>query len=204
MHYWILLIPFTGALVGWLLSNYMVYRLFKPYTSLNIAGFVIQGYFGKKQSNIARQLGAQTGKQVGHYADNIARQLTAPEQIEKLKPIIESHIDHFLKVKLAEQMPMISMFIGEKTIQQLKDIFMNEIQSLFPELIGGYIKQNLSPENISQLVEQKINALSPKSAEQIIKQHLPFLLKSYTLSGILIGLGAGIVQMILVYCLSLT
>jgi hypothetical protein len=54
-------------------------------------------------------------------------------------PMVESHIDHFLREKLSAEMPMISMFIGEKTIQQLKGIFIAEIQTLFPDMLSQYL-----------------------------------------------------------------
>jgi len=49
-------------------------------------------------------------------------------------------LDSFFKERLTEKMPIISMFIGEKTITQLKEVFIEELQTLFPDLISQFSK----------------------------------------------------------------
>jgi hypothetical protein len=36
-------------------------------------------------------------------------------------------------------MPMIGMFIGEKTINELKAVFITELESLFPVIMKSYL-----------------------------------------------------------------
>lgn len=71
--------------------------------------------------------------------DEIRQKITHPDNVQQIMPLVEAHIDHFLRQKLSAEMPMISMFIGEKTIQQLKGIFIAEIQALFPDMISQYL-----------------------------------------------------------------
>jgi len=64
-------------------------------------------------------------------------------------PLVETHVDDFLRIKLPEAMPMISMFVGEKTILQMKTVFINELQLLFPQIMEKYasqLKKDLNPE----------------------------------------------------------
>ena len=60
-------------------------------------------------------------------------------QFEKLMPIIDQEFDLFFKQKLSAKMPMISMFIGDNTIVQLKTIFIAELQQLFPILVDQFL-----------------------------------------------------------------
>ena len=53
-----------------------------------------------------------------------------------LMPFIDEKLDGFFKERLVQKMPIVSMFIGEKTIAQLKEVFMEELSQLFPDLIG--------------------------------------------------------------------
>jgi len=53
-----------------------------------------------------------------------------------LMPFIDQELDHFFKQRLVQKMPIVSMFIGEKTIAQLKEVFMEELNNLFPDLIS--------------------------------------------------------------------
>jgi hypothetical protein len=58
---------------------------------------------------------------------------------EAVAPFIDKQLEDFFRNKLGAKMPMIAMFIGDKTIAQLKSIFMEELQSLFPQLMNGII-----------------------------------------------------------------
>jgi len=59
---------------------------------------------------------------------------------ETILPFIDSNLDSFFKERLVQKMPIISMFIGEKTIAQLKEVFIEELRQLFPDLIGELTK----------------------------------------------------------------
>ena len=61
----------------------------------------------------------------------LKEKVTDPENLNKLKPEIETHIDSFLREKLKETFPMLSMFIGDKTINQLKSCFFTGIGNPF-------------------------------------------------------------------------
>ena len=65
--------------------------------------------------------------------------LLSPAVYADLLPQIEAHVDHFLNVKLKEQMPVVGMMVGERTIAQMKGIFLNELELLFPEVMEGYL-----------------------------------------------------------------
>jgi hypothetical protein len=49
-------------------------------------------------------------------------------------PMIGAHVDNFLKNKLSDEMPFLSLFIGDKTIKSLKKTFMQELEILFPQI----------------------------------------------------------------------
>jgi len=55
-------------------------------------------------------------------------------------PLIDSNLDSFFKERLVQKMPIVSMFIGDKTIAQLKEVFMEELRQLFPNLISQLSK----------------------------------------------------------------
>lgn len=69
----------------------------------------------------------------------LKEKLLSPSVYAGLLPQIEVHVDHFLNVKLKEQMPVVGMLVGERTIAQMKGIFLNELELLFPEVMDGYL-----------------------------------------------------------------
>lgn len=62
------------------------------------------------------------------------RRALAPLLPEVL-PLAETHVDDFLRNKLPKAMPVVGMFIGDKTIAQFKAVFMEELQTLLPEFV---------------------------------------------------------------------
>lgn len=75
--------------------------------------------------------------------------------LEQMIPIIDEKLDDFFRHRLSEKLPMIAMFIGDKTIHQLKSVFLDELKQMFPALIQSYAS-NLQKELIDQLTYQSL------------------------------------------------
>jgi hypothetical protein len=89
-------------------------------------------------------------------------ELTEKDPFEAMKPVINVKLDDFFRHKLSAKLPMISMFIGEKTIEELKEVFMEELALLFPQLItefSAHLKKDLQQQwerKFSIILQQKI------------------------------------------------
>jgi hypothetical protein len=53
---------------------------------------------------------------------NLLNEENLDAQLDKVMPVIDAKLDDFFRHRLTEKLPMISMFIGDKTIQQLKTV----------------------------------------------------------------------------------
>jgi len=80
---------------------------------------------------------------------------TLDHSLEKIMPIIDEKLDDFFRHRLTEKLPMISMFIGDKTIQQLKSVFMEELKQMFPTLMQSFAS-NMQKDLIDQLEHQSL------------------------------------------------
>jgi len=201
MDYWFLLIPFLSALTGWLLNSLLMKRLFRPMHPKKIFGITYQGAFPAKQNELAEKIGTIISEKIFSVKE-LEEKITAPSNFEKLMPVVEEHIDLFLKKKLVEQMPMISMFIGEKTIRQLKKIFMDELQALFPEIIKNYLYNLQSGTDLKKIIVQKITSLHPEKAETAFFSTLSKETRNFKMAGALTGFIAGIIQVLLTLAIS--
>src|SRR6201993_5041258 len=128
---WFYTIPFISAFIHWLTIWMALKLLFHPRHPKKILGFTLHGVFPKRQQQIAESLGRVVGQELLSF-DDIEKTITDPANVRRILPLAESHIDSFLRVKLKESMPMIAMFIGDKTITQLKTVFLAELEELFP------------------------------------------------------------------------
>lgn len=161
----ILLSTFTGWITTWI----AIKMLFHPRKPIKILGFTIQGIFPKNQRLIAEKLGQVVSKELLSF-DEIEQKVTNPENLQKLRPDIELHIDNFLRNKLKDVFPMLSMLIGEKTILQLKDAFLLELESLFPVLMKGYMAKLEKDLDLEKIVTEKVASFSTEKLEDILNQ----------------------------------
>jgi hypothetical protein len=101
---------------------------------------------------------------------------------ENIRPTIEAHIDNFLRHKLSKALPMLSMFIGEKTINQLKSVFMKELEEIFPNVIGKYSDDLFSSAEVK---------LTPVIISKLKKE-----LRLLPIAGLTVGLLTGVIQLL--------
>jgi hypothetical protein len=90
-------------------------------------------------------------------------------QLDQLMPEIDQKLDDFFRKRLSEKLPMISMFIGDKTIEQLKSVFMEELKNMFPELIQSFAT-NMQNELIHTLEQKSLDSIY----NYLIKATAPF------------------------------
>ncbi|WP_153799570.1 DUF445 domain-containing protein [Foetidibacter luteolus] len=196
MNIWLLSIPIISAFIGWFTNWIAIKMLFHPREPKKILGFTIQGIFPKRQHIFAEKLGKLVSQELLSFSD-IEQKITNPENIEKLMPLVERHIDHFLRVKLAETMPVISMFIGDKTINQLKEIFIAELKLLFPELMKNYMQQLEHDLDLEKIVISKVASFSSGKLEDILNQIMSKEFRFVEILGGVLGFIIGIVQVLI-------
>ena len=106
-------------------------------------------------------------------------ELTEKDPFEAMKPVINVKLDDFFRHKLSAKLPMISMFIGEKTIEELKEVFMEELALLFPLLITEF-SAHLN-KDLQQQWERKFSIILQ---QKIIQASRPFRWGAFVLGAI--------------------
>lgn len=167
----LLLPPLFCAFTGWLVNRVAVWMIFHPVRPLNLGLFRLHGIFPSQQKKLGEELGKMVAEQFFSF-DDISRKLTDPAKISAIKPYVEEHLEQFLRVKLPQTMPMIAMFIGDSTINQIKTTLADELDLLFPKLIGQYLENVKSELDLRQIVSSKIAALSAEQVEAALYSKL--------------------------------
>jgi uncharacterized membrane protein YheB (UPF0754 family) len=158
MNYWLLLIPVISAFIGWVTNILAIKMLFHPRKPKKILGLTIHGIFPKRQQVFAERLGKLVSAELLSY-DDIQDKIANPKNLEKLMPMIEGHIENFLRVKLSDEMPFLSIFVGDKTINSLKKLFMQELEALFPQLMRSYTIQLQTELHLEKIFTEKVYAI---------------------------------------------
>lgn len=186
-------IPFVSALAGWLITRLALRLLFHPQKPVKILGFTVQGIFPRKRNNYALKLGKLASDNFFSFTE-IEKKIGDPANIEKILPILEIHIDTFLREKLPAQIPMLGMLIGDKTIAQVKAVFMKELEEIFPTLINEYMGSLHNELNFEKIVMEKASAFSNEKLEDIFKKTLSAELTSVEIFGAVLGFIIGLIQ----------
>lgn len=190
------LLPVISAFIGWFTNWIAIKMLFHPKQPVRFLGITIQGIFPKRQRQFAIKLGQLVARELIHF-DQIAGQLKDPEQLNALKPAIESHVDAFLKVRLQERIPMLAMFMGESTLEKIKAGLLEEIDMLLPEVIGQYTDRLAQKVDIEQMVTEKVANFSSDKLEDILVHIMSREFRFVEIIGGVLGFVIGLVQVLL-------
>lgn len=185
-----------SALTGWIVIRLSITFLFSPRKPLQVAGFKIQGIIPANQQRVAEKIGRLVSTEM-FSLDSLQQKVADPENFNRLKPEIEMHIDQFLRVRLKDTFPMLSMLIGDKTINQLKTAFLMELETLFPVLMKNYIANLEKDLDIEKNVTQKIAGLSVRKMEELVHQAAKNQFFKAQLAGTLFGLLMGLIHILI-------
>ena len=193
LSWWFYTIPFISAFIHWLTIWMALKLLFHPRHPKKILGFTLHGVFPKRQKQIAESLGRIVGQELLSFGD-IEQAITHPDNVRRILPLAEEHIDNFLRVKLKEQMPMISMFVGDKTIGQLKTVFMAELEELFPVIMKNYVANLRHDLDLERIVVEKIAGFSADRLENMLNEFLTKEFRFVEVIGAALGFLIGLLQ----------
>jgi uncharacterized membrane protein YheB (UPF0754 family) len=105
MNIWvIILVPVISAFIGWVTNWVAIKMLFHPREPKKFLGITFQGIFPKRQKQFAEKLGKLVSDEFLSFGD-IEEKISNPENLKKIMPVIETHIDDFFATGLAMKCP---------------------------------------------------------------------------------------------------
>lgn len=189
-------IPFISAFIGWVTNWVAIKMLFHPRQPLKLGFFTLQGIFPKRQQQFAEKLGKLVASELLSF-DDIRHKLTDPEKIKSIMPLVEAHLQKFLKEKLPKAMPMLAMFIGDSTIAQIKGVLMEELHTLFPLMIDQYLDNVKSELDLEKIVTDKVAAFSSDKLEDILNGIMSKEFRFVEIIGGVLGFLIGLLQLLM-------
>jgi uncharacterized membrane protein YheB (UPF0754 family) len=91
-------------------------------------------------------------------------------------------------------MPIVSAFIGEKTIVKLKAVFLEEMNQLFPTLMKKYARQLEEDLDLERIVTEKVINFSSDKLESLLYQIMSKEFRFVEIIGGVIGFLIGLLQ----------
>ena len=192
----VLISPLMNAVCAWLCVSLLIYALFKPEKPFHLLGLRLQGVVPASFHKLSQQLADLIYQQLISHKDRLKAEITSEQKVEQLMPYIEEHIEYFLKEKLPQSMPMIAMLIGDKTIGQIKEVFVGEIKVLFPKLIAQYADHLLEDERLYPLLTSQLQSAAAYSYILGLREKGRGLFMKIKLGAFVFGLLFGLIMAI--------
>jgi uncharacterized membrane protein YheB (UPF0754 family) len=91
------------------------------------------------------------------------------------------------------------MFIGDKTIEQLKSVFMKELEALFPVLMAKYMDTLKHQLDLEAIVTDKVSNFSSDKLEEILQAIMSKEFRFIEVIGAVLGFLIGIIQVFITW-----
>lgn len=189
-------LPFISAFIGWFTNWIAIKMLFHPREPKNILGFKLQGIFPKRQKQFAEKLGSLVAKELISF-DDLSAKLHHPSTVQSVMPFIEEKIDGFIKIKLKEEIPLLSMFIKEDSLTGIKKGMVAEIESMFPTLILKMTEGMKNELNVEKIVTDKVSNFSSDKLEEILNAIMSKEFRFVEIIGAVLGFIIGCIQILI-------
>jgi uncharacterized membrane protein YheB (UPF0754 family) len=193
MNWWLLSIPIISGFIGWVTNWVAIKMLFHPRNPVKFLGLTFHGIFPKRQQQFAEKLGKLVSDELLSFSE-IEEKIINPANLKKMMPVVEAHVDDFLRHKLSDVFPVISMFIGDKTINQFKGFFMTELEALFPILMQRYMKNLQAELDLEKIVVEKVAGFSSDKLEEILMGIMSKEFRFVEILGGVLGFLIGLLQ----------
>lgn len=183
-----------GAFIGWMTNVFAIKLLFRPLKPVRILGFELQGLIPKRRLEIAMSIGETVEKELVSINDIIDKFVEDLDKTE-IKRMIKNKIEEIIRKKLPPFIPMgMVMGIVDEIIEHQGDELIDEITEKMIRKATGSI-------NISQMIEDNINAFDLEKLEKITLELASNELKHIEYLGGLIGFLIGVVQGVIILSL---
>ncbi len=169
MNYFLLLIPILNALFGWWMIDTLLLFFFRPYDPIKILGISLQGILPSIQNKIAESAGEWAQQNVS--ADKMQEVLLSEESLNEIHIYLEEKADDFIRNKLTERISLLKMFITEGIILQAKEVLVEQLDKMIPELIKSFVPKVAEKINIRSEIENRIKNYPLQHLEIKMKSH---------------------------------
>lgn len=195
-QWWVL--PLGGLLVGYLTNWIALKIIFEPKHPVKFMGLTIQGMFLKRQHEVSRV-----------YADIIeAKLMTSKNIIEfalngsgsaQLLELMELHVNDAIERYVAVAQPYFAFGVGSDSYHQMKELASKRIFEDSDKYLQYAFEYSDKAIRVGDDLCERMRALSPEEFEGVLRPAYEADEWKLILTGALLGMGAGFMQLYLLF-----
>ncbi|MGA1190923.1 MAG: DUF445 domain-containing protein [Bdellovibrionota bacterium] len=197
----LLVLPLVGALIGWITNYVAVKMLFHPRTPKRLLFIQIQGVFPKRQRALAEKLGKIVSQEL-FSVDEVVSHIQEAAQSDEMLGLVSDHIEHVIRNRLPQVIPMIAFVLNDDLIQTVKQTFVGELKVFLKEITKKLSASVESDLDVHQIVEEKVMNFSSDKLEEILFAIMKREFRFIEVVGAILGFLIGLVQIAYLLLLS--
>ena len=188
---WVL--PFFGFLVGYATNWIALKLIFEPRNPRKVGPFLVQGLFHKRQAVVSERFSELTAGRVLN-ADNIVRTVTQGASGELVLDLVKGRVNEL--VSKYETHPMAAMMLPEAQREPLRAEVFAMIETELPRDGGLLHTFAAKAVDIRGELNDRMKALDAESFEGVLRPAFQQDEWKLILAGAVLGLGAGVAQLV--------
>jgi uncharacterized membrane protein YheB (UPF0754 family) len=192
------LLPLTGAIIGWITNVLAIRFLFRPLQPLQLGPFRFQGLIPKRRGEIADTVGDVVAEQL-FSLEELTGRLDMPVLQQEVERAVRRAVDGWC----AEKMTLLPQGVRQMVNNMLRDMVAAEVARQFPQLAGHFFTRMREQVDVRRIVADKINGLSLAEVEGLVLALSRRELRQIEFLGAVLGLLIGVIQALLVWWLTL-
>lgn len=155
-----------NALFGWTVVTALLYFVFRPVRKKNFLFFKIQGLIPSLQQTLADDIAGYVSEELVNF-NELEQRLLSPDNLKNIHDYLDKKAEEFLRVKLAEKLPVISMFVTDSLVDAAKESLVGELDKMIPEIIKMYSEKIQSQFDIKTKVKNFITGYPVQEPERL-------------------------------------
>jgi len=191
-QWWVL--PLGGLVVGYLTNWLALKVIFEPKHPTKVMGITFQGMFLKRQDEVSRVYSAVIEEKLV-TSENILKTALYGSGSGQLLELIELHVNDAIDRYVAFAQPYFTLGVGTETYYKMRDMSSKHIfdnTERYMPYAFDYIKNTL---NIADELSARMKKLSPEEFEGVLRPAYEADEWKLILTGSLLGMGAGFLQL---------
>lgn len=193
----LVLIPLTGALIGWLTNVLAIMLLFRPYRPLRIplTGVSIQGLLPRRRRELATTIGLAVESEL-LSREEIMRRVAHSGLQDEVVDLVLTSTTRLIHEKVPAFFPAV---VTRALTAYVTRTARQELDGLFAGSLDRLLNRMESELDIKSIVEQRIDQLDLAQLERLITGLARRELLHIQLLGGLIGFMIGLVQVVILW-----
>ncbi len=194
--WWIL--PFASFLVGAGTNYLALYLIFEPGEPVKIGPFTVQGLFIKRQKEASEAFSDVLMSRV-LSAENIMKHLAEGSAQARILELMESQMTEVLDG--FQKDPMAGLFISPENLPRIKADALKKIRDVDPTTDDDGLMRTIAGRAsvMGAQMKEKLGELDPSSFSDILKPTFEQDEWKLVLTGAVLGLGAGVLQLFYIF-----